>query len=457
MPGDEPLYYIVVMRLEHKLVLISAISKIVIFLLLFLLVQQSIDILARRHTDRDLVKMKDKTMSIVGKIGIRNYLDAEQDSAFASYNILKDEFISITLDTDGKSEEMSFTEEARIIEDEEFDFRILRYNFEVDHKLYSLEVGKNIQMIYSLDRRLKSMIISVILVVLIITVLSDLGIFKYLLLPLNQKILPKLRTVENPETFEYTALASTTSDFVYLNNTINELMHKVSDILKNQKKFIGDVSHELFTPISVMQSKLDNMLVSGKLPAQTEQFILDQQRQLVRLQHIIKALLLISRIENDQYAKDDSFILRELVEEIRGEIEERATMREISIVNDVPGPVRLNGVNKYLVYTLLFNLVSNAIKYNREGGRVRIFQEASANRLFLSVEDTGIGIDPANLDKIFNRFSRVEQDRVEGHGLGLSIVSSIATYHDATVEVQSVPGEGSCFKIGFPQKNPSKK
>jgi len=81
------------MRLELKLALIGAISKIVIFLILLTLVQQLIDSLALRHTDKDLIKMRDKTLSIVKKIGIKSYLNAEQDSAFASYNILKDEFI----------------------------------------------------------------------------------------------------------------------------------------------------------------------------------------------------------------------------------------------------------------------------------------------------------------------------------------------------------------------------
>lgn len=440
------------MRLELKLAFIGAISKIVIFLILFLLVEQLIDTIARRHTDRDLLKMKDKTMSIVRKIGIKNYLNAEQDSAFASYNILKDEFISITLDTDGKAEELGFSQEARIIEDEEFDYRILNYNFEVDSKLYSLEIGKNIQMISNLDRTLKNISLSIILIVLIITILFDLVIFKYLLHPLNQMIIPKLKTVVNPETFNYTELDSTTSDFVYLNMTINELMHKVNDILKNQKKFIGDVSHELFTPISVMQSKLDNLLVSGKLPSKTVDMILDQQQQLIRLQHIIKALLLISRIENDQYAKTDTINLHDLVGEIISNIEERAMMRNIAIQNKVSASIVLKDVNKYLIYILLFNLVSNAIKYNRENGTVSISHYFKDNCSIIEVEDNGIGIDPSNLHLIFNRFKRIDDGTGEGQGLGLSIVSSIAAFHDVKIEVTSALGVGSRFKLCFLQK-----
>jgi signal transduction histidine kinase len=440
------------MRLELKLALIGAISKIVIFFILFILVEQLIDSLARRHTDRDLLKMKDKTISTVHKIGIKNYLDAERDSAFASYNILKDEFISITLDNDGKAEALAFSQEARIIEEEEFDYRILNYNFEIDGQLYSLEIGKNMQMIYNLDKTLKNVSVSIILIVLIATILFDLGIYKYLLHPLNQKIIPKLKTVVNPETFSFTEIESTTSDFVYLNTTINELMRKVNDILKNQKKFIGDVSHELFTPISVMQSKLDNLLVSGKLPDKTVNVILDQQKQLVRLQHIIKALLLISRIENDQYAKHDHFSLHELAEEIILNIEERASIKGIVIKNNVSKEILMADVNKYLIYILLFNLVSNAIKYNRENGEVIISNYSNESHLVIVVEDNGIGIEEENIHLIFNRFKRIDDGTGEGQGLGLSIVSSIAAFHEATIEVKSKPGEGSQFKISFPVK-----
>jgi signal transduction histidine kinase len=230
-------------------------------------------------------------------------------------------------------------------------------------------------------------------------------------------------------------------------------MHKVNDILRNQRKFIGDVSHELFTPISVMQSKLDNLLVSEKLPAKTVNMILDQQKQLIRLQHIIKALLLISRIENDQYAKNDSVNLRELIDEIVSNIEERALMTNIGINNKLSPEIVLVGVNKYLIYILLFNLISNAIKYNREGGRVAISHESDKTGFPILVEDTGIGIEADNMDLIFNRFKRIDASNGEGQGLGLSIVSSIALFHDAKIEVSSRLNEGSQFRIFFPAKN----
>ena len=437
------------MRLELKLALIGALSKIVIFFLLLILMQQVIDKQALQHTDSDLVKMKEKTMSIVAKIGIKSFLDIEKDSVYSSYNMLKDEYITIDLDTIKGSGKILFSDEARIIEDEEFDYRILNYTFDVDNQHYILEIGKNIQLINALNKTMKSISISIILLVLLSTIIFDIGINKYLLYPLNRMIIPKLKTITNPETYDYSELGSSTSDFVYLNNALNELMHKVTAILKNQKKFTADVSHELFTPISIMQSKLENLLTSGNLPEQFVSNVMDQQNHLNRLQQIIKALLLIARIENDQFSKNETVVVREVVEEIILNIEDRAEMKNITIENQINPFDLLPNVNKSLLYILIFNLVSNAIKYNNEGGWIHISAFTTGCNFCIEISDNGIGIDKDQIERVFDRFKRADPASGEGHGLGLSIVSSIVRFHNASIDVKSVKGEGSVFKIQF--------
>ncbi len=440
------------MRLELKLASIGALSKIVIFIILFILLQKFIGSQALRHTDRDLLKMKDKTMSIVNKIGIASFLDIENDSVFASYNMLKDEYIKIDIDTTETPGTIEFSNDVRVIEEEEFDFRILNYAFVIGRQHYLLEIGKNLQLITSLNRTLENISITIMLVVLIITILFDIGIFKYLLDPLNRRIIPKLKTITNPETYEYTQLKSTTSDFVYLNNALNELMLKVTTILKNQQKFTADVSHELFTPISIMQTKLENLLTSGNLPDQFVATILDQQNHLNRLQQIIKALLLIARIENDQFAKNETVVVHEIVDEIIVNIEDRADMNNITIENLIPLGCTLAHVNRSLLYIMIFNLVSNAIKYNVDGGWIRISTLTTSENICIEVEDNGIGIDSDQISRVFDRFKRVDPTSGEGHGLGLSIVSSIVRFHGGSINVKSTKGQGSTFKIQLPLK-----
>ncbi len=437
------------MRLELKLALIGAISKIVIFILLFILMQQVIDNQAVKHTDRDLIKMKDKTLSIVEKIGINSFLNIERDSVYASYNMLKDEYISIDIDPSKNGEKLVFSNEAREIEDEEFDFRILNYRFEINNQHYILEIGKSVQLINSLNKMIKNISISIILLVLLITILVDIGINKYLLTPLNKMILEKLKTITDPETFDFSDLTSSTSDFVSLNNALNELMHKVSESLTNQQRFTANVSHELFTPISVMQSKLENLLLANDLPEHFITDILEQQEHLNRLQQIIKALLLIARIENDQFAKDETLNLRELIEEIILNIEDRAQMRNITIGNAIPAGLIVGKVNKSLVYILLFNLISNAIKYNKDNGEIKVSCFNNGPNFNIEITDSGIGIEQDQIPKIFDRFKRADPLTGEGYGLGLSIVKSIVLFHQGSIDVRSELGVGTTFTVQF--------
>jgi len=441
---------IIRMKLELKLALIGAISKIVIFLLFLIVLEQFFDTIATNHTDRDLRKMKDQTLSIVNKIGIRSFLKEEQDSAYASYNMLKEEFIALNLTAGAIPGKFAYATVRREIEGEEFDYRILTYTFMIDKQYYSLEIGRNIQIISGFKQAIKLISLATILFVLIITILFDIGISKYLLRPLNQMIIPKLKTTTTPESFDYSELKTSTTDFAYLNHVINELMLKATTILATQKKFIADVSHELMTPVSVIQSKMENFAASPQLPQKLVPAVVDIQYQINRLQQIIRALLLISKIENDQYPKKETFFVFKLIDEIITDIEDRAAIKNISLENQVEPQVRVTDINRSLIHIMMFNLISNAIKYNREGGYVRISSLLNENGLTIEVADNGTGIKSDQIPFIFDRFKRIKPNITEGFGLGLSIVKSIAEYHHLSTGVTSVEDQGSVFKIIFP-------
>ena len=441
------------MRLQFKLALIEAISKITLFLILILILGHYVQIVSIQHTDKNLIKMKDKTMSIIQKIGMRSFLNEEQDStSFASYNILKDEYVTIELDTLNNPGQLKFSDEKRTIEDEEFDYRILNYTFRIDNISYSLEVGRNIELVYSLKRTIDNYSVRVLLIVLIITILSDIGIFKYLLQPLNKRIIPKLKTITKPEKFDFSIVETSTADFIYLNDAINEMMSKILNSIKNQKKFIANVAHELFTPITIMQNKLENLVSSENFPAHLIPSIIEQQNQLNRLNQIIKALLLISRIENDQFIRKDVVNIYDHMEEVISNIEDRAQIRNIHIENNLDRNYSLRKVNRSLLDILFFNLINNAIKYNREGGFIRIENETDDLHYILKIIDNGIGIDADAIPHIFDRFTKADNTGTEGFGLGLSIVKSIADFHQSKIEVKSQIGKGSTFKILFPLK-----
>jgi len=438
------------MKLELKLASVGAISKIAIFGLFLIVLEQVFGVVATRHTDRDLLKMKDKTMSIVGKIGIRSFLKEEQDSAYASYNMLKEEYISLNLSTNAPTGKPAYSTVSRIIEDEEFDYRTLTYAFSIDNQTYLLEIGKNIQIISDFKQAITQISMSAILIVLIITILSDIGIFNFLLRPLNKVIIPKLKKTTDPESFEYSELKTTTSDFAYLNHAINELMRKVTTIMATQKKFIADVSHELMTPVSVIQSKMENFADSPELSQKLAPAVIDIQYQINRLQQTIKALLLISRIENDQYPKNETFCFSGLIDTIVADVEDRIVIKGLSVENQVDPLITVKDINQSLIHIMMFNLISNAIKYNRDNGSIQIRSSLNADGLTITVADSGIGIRSDQVPFIFDRFKRIRSNNTEGFGLGLSIVRSVADFHHLSIAVNSVEDQGTEFSILFP-------
>lgn len=179
--------------------------------------------------------------------------------------------------------------------------------------------------------------------------------------------------------------------------------------------------------------------------------LLEMQRILNRLKTITKTLLLISQIENEQFLREDTVSVNSLVQEVYEEISIRLQEKDIDFVANVPADVELVSVNKFLLFNLFFNLVNNAIKYNKPGGEISITARTEKKALVISVADTGMGISKAQLPHIFNRFKKFRQSlSQDSFGLGLPIVKSIADFHHISIQIHSEEGAGSTFELTFP-------
>ncbi|HVA99557.1 MAG TPA: HAMP domain-containing sensor histidine kinase, partial [Bacteroidia bacterium] len=180
--------------------------------------------------------------------------------------------------------------------------------------------------------------------------------------------------------------------------------------------------------------------------------IIESQKTLNRLNKIIKTLLLISKIENDQYLKNDNVSAKTLVNEVVTEIEERFTEKNIQLKLAIEKDFIIENCNKYLLFTLLFNIVNNAIKYNKENGWIHISIKENKDFYTLEVQDNGVGIESENIKFIFDRFKKFNKTETESYGLGLPIVKTIANFHGLKVEVFSEANKGSTFEIIFAKK-----
>lgn len=438
------------MRLQSKLTLFSAVSKIVVVLLLVALLPPLINRVAMVNTDHRLNEKKDSVLEIISNQGIENFVAEGSEGAYGSYNLLKEEFISIeqiaepiAIDTIENS--------LRKVENEIVEYRVLSLTFEVDGSYYLLEIGRSIDTIQESIATMQYYALYFLAAVILITVFIDLAFNKILLQPLIV-IVKRLKRIGHPSTFTPKPINTTTSDFLYLNNTINDMMGQIQDAFLKEKEFIGNVSHELLTPISILQTRMENLLTDPEMPEHLLVKLVDNQKTLHRLKSIIQALLLISRIENEQYLKNEEVSITVLANEAAEEIVDRAEAKEIKLHLNLEDDWTLPQANYSLLFTMLFNVVSNAIKYNKPGGSVTINGKPKGKGYELCVIDTGVGITQENLPHIFNRFKRLQGPDNESHGLGLPIVQTVAHFHKIKLTVDSTIGVGTTFCFRFSNK-----
>ncbi len=222
-----------------------------------------------------------------------------------------------------------------------------------------------------------------------------------------------------------------------------------------RQEFLSNVSHELRTPLTSIIA-LAETLETGALddPEHNRRFLASIQKNAARMHRLIDDILELSAIEaGNVKVKPECVQLYALVEDVVGSLSAAADARTVNLKNVVPQEARVFADPHRLVQ-MLTNLIDNAIKFNREGGVVSIKYESGA-RDQISVEDTGEGIPAHHLDRLFERFYRVDRARsleLGGTGLGLAIVKHLARAHGGEVTVESRFGEGTRFTIELPSE-----
>lgn len=435
------------MRLQSKLALFNAASKAAIVLVFVLLMPLVINYIAMRNTDRQLQHKKEQVMAIIKESGISTFIEEGSDTGYGSYNLLKEEFISLEA-IDPEEVPDGFEESKRKVDDEIVNYRVLSYNFTADGNHYLLEIGRSLSTIGDVADTLRNIAFFTLLAIVLLTVTIDIAFTKYLLRPLRH-INSKLRKTHDPSSFKVQKISTTTDEFLYLDDSIHDLMSRIEAAFIKEREFITNVSHELLTPISILQSKLENLMVSEELGEENTLRLLESQKTLSRLKNIIRTLLLISKIENEQYLRQESVTLSSLIEDVKGEIEDRLWAKNISLETKLEADYTLTGCNQSLLHTMIFNLINNAIKYNQPNGTIILKGYLLARGYVLEINDTGIGISQENLPHIFSRFKRFHKNDGESYGLGLPIVKTIADFHEISIDVSSQPSIGSSFKLHF--------
>lgn len=236
-----------------------------------------------------------------------------------------------------------------------------------------------------------------------------------------------------------------------LTNVFNRMMERLQHLFSVQQRFVADVSHELRTPLTAIRGNLDVIQRYGMDPAALEAIQLEAER----MSRMVNDLLLLARADNGELKLDffpidlDTVVLH-VYEQSRFLIKDRRLDLQLGDVE----PVRVHGNTDRLVQ-LLLNLVSNAVKFTPDGGRITLSVYPQGEHAILEVSDTGRGIHPDDLPRIFDRFyqadhSRAHHSNSDGAGLGLSIAKWIAEAHNGTIEVRSALQKGTTFTVRLP-------
>jgi len=297
-------------------------------------------------------------------------------------------------------------------------YRELNAPFFIEGKPYILSVRAN--MVESED-----LIISIFIIYTFLLSFLLLGLFF-----INKRLSSKLwnpfyQTLEQIERFEIDKanqpqLTKTNiEEFDRLNQSIEKLIEKNTSIYRNQREFVENAAHELQTPLAVFQAKIDSLIQRPDVSEEQSVILNSLNESVSRLNRLNKNLLLLSKIENENYNEKQTIVLKEIIEKQLGFFTEQAYSKGISLKTELSKQIFVQS-NQTLAEILIGNLFMNAIRHNVKNGQIRI--KLAENSIVFS--NTGIS-QSLNKEKLFNRFSKTNPSE-QGNGLGLAIVKKIA-------------------------------
>jgi heavy metal sensor kinase len=237
-------------------------------------------------------------------------------------------------------------------------------------------------------------------------------------------------------------------------NTLNHMIARLEDSFHAMRRFTADASHELRNPLATMRNTLDVVLAQPRTVAQQREALESLGEDVDRLRRIVEDLLLLARADNGRLALqrepvDLACLVQALVETCQGQARERG----VALEADASVRARVLGDERWL-YQLIGNLLDNALKFTPGGGRIQASVQLAGGAARLTVRDTGPGIPPDSLERIFERFYQADRSRCReqkpGSGLGLAIAAWIVQAHGGRIAAANHPAGGAVFTVDLP-------
>lgn len=332
--------------------------------------------------------------------------------------------------------------------------RVLERTFSVNGEEFHLEVGAPLADITHFLNLLRLLLWSLIPVVILLGCLGGAWLSGRALKPVQDVTNAALAiSIENLS--GRLPVPATGDEIAGLAAVLNSMLARLEAAVTTLSQFAGDASHELRTPLAVIRTTAELALRRERTPDAYRTALQEVVSESERMTQLVEDLLTLARsdagaVEMPRGSVDVREVLREVGEEM-AKLADTAGIRVIRAFGDRPAII---SANRQALHRLFMVLLDNALKYSHRGGEVILSVTREEGLISAAVEDFGEGIDGAHLPHIFKRFYQADESRnMGGHGLGLSLAQSIAQIHGARIDVLSKPGQGTIFRVSFPERD----
>ena len=315
-----------------------------------------------------------------------------------------------------------------------------------------IQVGMSQENLYATRRRFLWIMAAVLPLGLLLAAGGGWALARQALAPV-ERMAESARRISAERLAERLEESGTGDELDHLSSVLNAMLERLDLSFRQVRQFSADASHELQTPLTILQGELEVALRTPRTPEAYRQAIESALQEIDRMANLVEGLLLLARADAgmlrlDLKPVDTAQLLAEVYERMRIVAQSRSVVVDLEALE----PHLVFGDGERLRRVLL-NLVDNAVKYTAAGGRVALSVQQLEDRVCLSVRDTGIGLSEAEQEHVFQRFYRTGSARdhgAQGSGLGLCIARSIVEAHGGTLQVTSRVGEGSTFSVCLP-------
>jgi signal transduction histidine kinase len=330
------------------------------------------------------------------------------------------------------------------------DSRVVHRSFYLEGERFDLEAGASLRGVHRTLELLRLLLLGLIPVVIAVACVGGVWLSRRALRPVDEITLAA-RTIEIDHLSQRLPVAQTGDELQRLTEVWNSMLGRLEVAVTTLSQFAADASHELRTPLAVIRTSAELALRRARSTESYRESLREISIEAERMTQLVEDLLFLARsAKHSRKEPAEPVELRSVLRQVSGELRDLAEVRRIEVRTQYPSEDVVVRGNAPALHRLFLALMDNALKYSHPGGTVDLAVVPEASRVTVKIEDRGIGISESDLPHIFQRFYRADKARGDGgYGLGLSIASTIAEEHGASLSADSTEGTGSVFSVQF--------